>query len=101
MIWMKRDFAYADYAPAMDELEKLLTASGPLYAEFIMVSTATNDPGVSTYYIGVPNEGFAMPFHGFERVPESALPKVIDALHIADATKEPFRSRFKFAHNAA
>jgi hypothetical protein len=37
MIWMKRDFAYADYAPAMGELEKLLMASGPLYAEFIMV----------------------------------------------------------------
>ena len=53
MIWAKRRFAYADYAPYQDQMEKLLMANAPLYQQFLMVSTKTDDPGVSTYYVGV------------------------------------------------
>jgi hypothetical protein len=45
------------------------------------------------------NEGFLAVFDGFERIGESDLPKVIDTLHIADASTEQFKSRFTFAHH--
>ena len=35
-------------------------------------------------------------FDGFEHVGESDLPKIIDTLHIADATTDEFTSRFRF-----
>lgn len=97
MIWLKRRFAGADYGPYMDRLEQLMIANPQLYQKFIMVSTKTRDALVSDYYVGVPNEVLAGGFDGFIRVGESDLPRIIDVLHIADATKEPFTSRFQFA----
>jgi hypothetical protein len=76
----------------MDELPRLLMASGPLYPEFIMVSTRTKNQLISTYFIGLPNERFALAFGNFERVKESDLPKLIDVVHVADQTKHPRRS---------
>jgi hypothetical protein len=38
-------------------------------------------------------------FDGFEHVGESDLPKIIDTLHIADATTDEFTSRFRFRHD--
>jgi hypothetical protein len=99
MFWAKRKFAYADYARYQDLLAKLQLANAARYPEFIMVSTQTADPGVSEYYIGVPYRPLLSMFDGFEPVDEDALPKVIDVLHLADATKEPFKSRFRFAHS--
>lgn len=99
MIWGKRRFAYADYSPYFDKMEKLIMANPTLYREFIMVSTKADGVGESTYYVGVPNETFIPAFDGFERVEETALPKIIDTLHIADATTEEFRSRFQFKHD--
>lgn len=49
MIWAKRRFEYAAYAPHQDLLEKLLMANETLYRQFIMVCTNTDDPGVSDY----------------------------------------------------
>jgi hypothetical protein len=97
MVWIKRRFAAADYAPYMDYLTKLLFANPRQYQEFIMVSTKTPDAMVSDYYVGLPDEALAGGFDGFERVGESDLPKTIDVLLVADATKEPFTSRFHFA----
>ena len=50
MVWGKRAFEYADYAPYMDRLERLLMANPALYREFIMVSTQRPKPGISAYY---------------------------------------------------
>ena len=55
--------------------------------------------GESDYYVGVPNETLMAAFDGFERVEESMLPKMIDALHIGDATSDEFTSWFEFKHN--
>lgn len=67
VIWAKRRFEFAAYAPYQDRLEKLLMANAPLYRQFIMVSTNTDDPGVSDYYIGVPSDVFLTGFDGFEK----------------------------------
>jgi hypothetical protein len=63
----------------------------------MMVSTNTDDPGVSDFYVGVPNGAFMAVFDGFERVEESQVPKVIDTLHIGDANE--IERRFQFKHN--
>jgi hypothetical protein len=97
MIWAKRRFEYAAYAPYQDLLEKLLMANSTLYREFIMVCTETDDPGVSDYYVGVPNRAFLAAFDRFEIIGEDQLPKVIDTLCVADASTEEFTSRFRFA----
>jgi hypothetical protein len=97
MMWVKRRFQFAEYAPYMDLLEKLLMANPTLYQEFIMVSVKTEDKsGESEYYVGVPNKALLARFDGFTPVEESELPKEIDTVLIADQTKEPFRSRFRF-----
>ena len=97
MYWAKRRFRYADYAPYMDRLEKLLMTNPTLYQEFIMVSVETGEEvGESEYYVGVPHKALLIGFDGFTSVEESELPKEIDTLHIADATKQPFQSRFQF-----
>jgi hypothetical protein len=94
MIWAKREFAYAEYAPYMDRLEKLLMANPRQYREFMMVSTQTSKVGVDIFYIGVPNKAFAAVFDGFEIISESELPKEIDTLHVADVNA--FQERFRF-----
>lgn len=99
MIWAKRRFEFAAYAPYMDRLEKLLLENTTLYRQFIMVSTKTDDPGVDDYYVGVPAQAFLAGFDGFAAVSEGQLPKEIDTLHIADATTDEFKSRFKFRHH--
>ena len=99
MIWAKRRFAYADYSPYFDRMEKLLLSNPTLFRKFIMVSTKASGPGESNTYVGVPNETFLAGFDDFELVQESALPKVIDTLHIADATTDEFKSRFEFRQN--
>lgn len=99
MIWAKRRFAFADYSPYFDRLEKLLMATPTQYREFLMISTETDDPGVSDYYVGMPAEPYMAAFDGFERVQESEVPKEIDTLHIGDANevnrRPKFRDRFR------
>jgi hypothetical protein len=99
MIWGKRRFDGVDYVPYFDRLEKLLMANGTLYREFIMVSTKTDKPLTDDYYLGVSNKSFLAAFDGFDEISESELPKLIDTLHIADATTENFKSCFQFKHD--
>ena len=96
MFWAKRRFAYAEYAPYMDRLEKLLMATPAQYQQFIMVSTRSEKTGVSEYYVGVPLKVFLAAFDGFEAVEEADLPKVIVVLHIACGGSDEFTSRFQF-----
>jgi hypothetical protein len=95
LFWAKRRFSYADYAPYQDRLQLLLFANPTRYAEFIMVSTKADNPGVGDDYVGVPTQEMLAAFDDFEPVAEHELPKEIDALLIADTTKEPFKSRFR------
>ena len=97
MEWCKRRIEGVGYVPYFERLEKLLMANSARYAEFIMVSVNV-EALVDDYYVGVPEKSMPALFDGFEPVRENELPKVIDILHIADATKEPFSSRFKFRH---
>ncbi|MCP2219915.1 hypothetical protein [Bradyrhizobium elkanii] len=101
MIWLKRQFQAADFAPYQDRLESLMSLVPTRYAEFLMVSTETSRPLISDYYVGLPDESFAGKFDGFERVAETDLPREIDTFLFGDQTKEPFTSRFKFRHRRA
>jgi hypothetical protein len=96
MIWGKRRFDGVEYIPYFERFEKLLIANGALYREFIMVSTKTDKPLTDDFYIGVPNKSFLAAFDGFEEISESELPKLIDTLHIADASTDNFKSLFQF-----
>lgn len=57
-----------------------------------------NDVGLTGehYYVGVPDEILMRFFDAFERVPESALPKEIDVLHVdARAVQRLFKFKNK------
>lgn len=95
MYWGKRRFEFAKFQPYYDRLEKLVMANAQRYAQFMMVSTKVN-AREDDYFIGVPDKPLLALFDGFEPVEESALPKLIDALHIADASTDEFKSRFQF-----
>ena len=55
MIWGKRRFELADYAPYQVRLAKLMLENPLLHSQFIMVSTVTDVPNVFDYYVGVPS----------------------------------------------
>jgi hypothetical protein len=78
----------------MNQIKKLLSNNAPLWQEFIVVSTKTVDPDISDFYVGLPNAALTQGFDGFTKVAEGDLPKAIDVVHVADAGKEPFQSRF-------
>ncbi len=72
MMWAKRRFKYAEFAPYQDILGELQMANAKICGQFIMVSVDTKDePGESEYYVGVPNKAFLMPFVGFQQIQES------------------------------
>jgi hypothetical protein len=96
MIWLKRRFYAADFAPYQNKLGDMLMAMPAHYAEFLMVSTKTDKPLMSDYYVGLPTEVLAAAFDGFERVSEAELPREIDTFLLGDQTKEPFTQRFRF-----
>ncbi|WP_426418464.1 hypothetical protein [Bradyrhizobium genosp. A] len=96
MIWLKRRFHAADFGPYQDKLGELMMAMPTHYAEFLMVSTETEQPLVSDYYVGLPIEALAVAFDGFERAADAELPREIDTFLLGDQTKEPFTSRFRF-----
>jgi len=90
MIWGKRKFQDAEYSPYMARLEKLLMADATRAGQYAMVST--EEAIGEYYYVGVPDEGLMRLFDGFERVPESELPKEIDVLHVdAGAVARQFK----------
>lgn len=95
MIWLKRSFHAADFAPYQDKLADLMMAMPQRCAEFLMVSIE-NGPIDGEYYVGLPDETLAPFFDRFTRVAEADLPKEIDTFHVGDQTKEPFTSRFRF-----
>jgi hypothetical protein len=96
MFWGKRQFRWADYAPYQDRLGDLLMKNPTHYREFMMFSVEQS-VGVGDVYVGVPAKEFMALFDGFEPVEESALPKIVDTLLVADANA--FAERFAFKHN--
>jgi len=96
MIWLKRRFEAAQYAPYQDKLAALQLTLPARYPEFLMVSTNTETPLISDYYVGLPEQSFASAFDGFEPVTEADLPREIDTFLYGDQTKLPFKQRFKF-----
>src|SRR5215813_8664912 len=99
MNWVKRRLRYTEYGPYMEQLRKLMIANTASYQEFIMVSVKSEeDPWESDYYVGVPCKDFLNAFDAFIPVEETDLPKKIDAVHIADASSEPFMRRFILAN---
>ncbi len=96
MIWGKRQFQWADYAPYQDRLGDLIMKNPTQYREFMMFSIEQK-VGLSDVYVGVPIKEYMALFDGFEPVSEDALPKVVDTLLVADANA--FAERFEFRHN--
>jgi hypothetical protein len=96
MIWGKRRFQWADYAPYQDRLEKLQMANATRYREFMMFAIQEK-VGLQDIYVGVPTNELMAVFDGFEPVSEAALPKVVDSLLLADVNA--FKLRFEFRHN--
>jgi hypothetical protein len=96
MVWVKRTFTFADYAPYFDILKRLLLQNPTRYREFIMVSIDLANSRDSVYFVGVPDKSFLVHFDGFEPVDEKDLPKIIDTLHIAEGSSPEFTSRFEF-----
>jgi hypothetical protein len=96
MIWAKRRFdSLVGYIPYFERLENLRRANLNLSGQFIMVSTKTEDPAVSDYYIGVPNQGFLSAFDGFKIIDERDVPTHYDVLHLADSNSADFRRLFR------
>jgi hypothetical protein len=93
MIWAKRRFEYAEFAPYQDRLDKLILKHPAMHDQFVMVSVEVKKPRLSDYYIGLPTEALLPLFDGFELVAESELPKEIDAILVASLTPE-FENRF-------
>jgi hypothetical protein len=99
MIWGKRRFEWAEFAPYQDRLEKLLMANATQYREFMMFMAEVR-VGFADVYVGVPAQAFMAAFDGFEPVAEADVPKVIDTLLVADVNA--FKDAgFEFRHNTA
>jgi hypothetical protein len=94
MIWATRRFAYADYAPYQDRIDKLVWMNTSLHRQFMMASVETDKRGVSDVYVGIPTADFLGEFDGFTVVQEEELPKEFDTLIMGDV--EEFKSRFSF-----
>jgi hypothetical protein len=88
MIWGKRRFELAEYAPYQVRLAKLMLENPSLHSQFIMVSTVTDVTNVFDYYVGVPSQTFFADFDGFVIVDESDLPKEIDEVKFAFGSVE-------------
>jgi hypothetical protein len=95
MIWAKRRFKLAEYAPYQDRIGDLQMAVPTLHRQFIMVDVEADGPGVRDHYIGVPAPTFLAAFDGFEVVGEDQLPKEIDGVTLADTNDDEFTSRFR------
>jgi len=67
------------------------------YQEFMLVSVKCEDnPRENEYYVGVPDQEMLSQFNEFNAIEESEVPEIIDAIHIADSSKETFKNRFQF-----
>jgi hypothetical protein len=97
MIWGKRRFQWAEYAPYQDRLGDLQLANATRHREFMMFAIEEK-VGLQDIYVGVPTRGLMAVFDGFEPVSEAALPRVVTSLLLADVNA--FKDAgFEFKHN--
>ena len=82
MIWAKRRFEYAEYAPYQERLEKLVMANPGMLDQFLMVAVDIKKPRLSEYYVGLPSDVFLPLFDDFQQIHQSEVPQVIDTLVI-------------------
>lgn len=96
MFCAKKNIGLGDYDNFLVEFTKHKPPYPKPSAEFIVSRRTDDDPNVSTYFVGVTNEGDLLVFVGlgFERVSETDLPEDIDLVHFPDATADAVK-RFK------
>jgi hypothetical protein len=101
MAWLKRRFAYDEYKPYLEALQKL--AGDYPGKDFVMASKRFADAHLSEYYVGLSDAAFAASFHDFEPIPASQLPKGFDKILFGDATKleETPAASFAVGHQSA
>jgi len=92
MIWAKRDFQFAEYAPYQVQFEELhFKLGGPAAMMMVM---AKKNARLSDVIISLPDAKFLRMFEGFEIIDESELPKEVSILCVNHATDD-FEKRFK------
>ena len=89
MIWIKRQFRFAEFAPYQNRLGEFTFENAG--DEFFMVSMG-ND-----YFVGLPSEEFHSHFDGFEVVNEADLPKEVKVL-VGDTNSQEFKRLFVIAN---
>ena len=94
MIWGKRRFAYAQSAPYQEKMEKLLMSNVAQYPESSWSAPTPMIPSTALFR----QTRFVFANSTGSSACKSELPKEIDPPLVADAAKEPFLSRLKFAH---
>jgi hypothetical protein len=85
MIWIKRRFAYDEYKPFLETLQKL--ASDYPDKDFAMASKRFADAHLSEYYIGLSDSAFTERFRDFEATSQSQLPDNFDKILFGDLSK--------------
>ena len=85
MTWIKRRFAYDEYKPYLEALQKL--ASDNPDKDFVMASKRFADAHLSEYYIGLSDAAFAGRFRDFEPTSPSQLPDGFDRILFGDPAR--------------
>jgi hypothetical protein len=85
MVWVKRRFAYDEYKPYLEMLQRL--ASDYPDKNFIMTSKRFADAHLSEYYVGMSDASFTTNFRDFEPADPSQLPNNFDKILFGDRAK--------------
>jgi hypothetical protein len=85
MAWIKRRFAYDEYEPYLETLQRL--ASDYPEKDFFMASKQFADAHLSEYFIGLSDASFTMNFRDFEPADPSQLPNNFDKVLFGDGAK--------------
>jgi hypothetical protein len=85
MMWIKRRFAYDEYKPCLETLQKL--ASDYPAKDFVMASKRFADAHLSEYFIGMSDASFTTNFRDFEPADQSQLPNNFDKVLFGDRAK--------------
>ena len=85
MTWLHRRFAYDEYKPYLEAIQKL--AGDYPDKDFAMASKSFADAHLSEYYVGLSDPSFSERFRDFESTPQSQLPEGFDKILFGDPAK--------------